>query len=93
MNRKQIVVCKEVEYLAVRAGEVDYQSRLIVDKADSVILTFRTTPKSFQPSNFALLARQARRLLADLESLFKSSKRLSKLPSMTGSVSATGSVR
>lgn len=74
MNRKQIVICQEVEYLATRVGEVD--------KADSVILTFRTTPKSFQPSNFALSARQARRLLADLESLFKSSERLSKLPSM-----------
>ena len=74
MKRKQIVVCKEVEYLAIRVGKID--------KADLVILTFRTTPKSFQPSNFALSAKQAKRLLADLESLFKTSERLAKLPSI-----------
>jgi len=74
MKRKQIVICREAEYLATRVGEVD--------KADSVILTFRTTPKSFQPSNFALSAKQAKRLLADLESLFKTSERLSKFPTI-----------
>ena len=73
MKRKQIVVCKEEEYLAARVGKVD--------KADSVILTFRTMPQSsFESANFALSATQAKRLLADLTSLFETSERLSKLP-------------
>lgn len=73
MKRKQKVVCKEVEYLATSVGEVD--------NADSVILTFRTSPKSsFESTNFALSASQARKLFGDLDKLFKTSARLIKAP-------------
>lgn len=73
MRRKQKIVCQEVEYLATSVGEVDH--------ADSVILTFRTFPESsFQSTNFALSALQARRLFDDLATLFKTSARLNKAP-------------
>lgn len=65
MANEQRLMAKRVELLGIWTGRVDGQPH--------VLMSLRTDTSSFQVSNIALSASQARRLLDDLASRFQES--------------------